>query len=151
MPDAAIMWAVVEYGRPKPSLTVCRANGGVPDSEGPTLYSRAEFERFVTELSAAADRVWPPEPVAPYPSFPLGIATKEGADGRIPVGYAGDFGDLTRAGCEPVRADGGVVPKAAYPELYAALTAAYPKYESDDETFELPDFRGISVTEHKPE
>ena len=40
-------------------LTVWRANGVSADSEGPTLYTRDEFERFISNLRHAAATIWP--------------------------------------------------------------------------------------------
>jgi hypothetical protein len=51
-------WEIM-YDVEASALTVYRTNGVVADSEGPTLYNREEFERFVSNLRYAASQVWP--------------------------------------------------------------------------------------------
>ena len=83
---------------------------------------------------------------------PLGIATKRSTDGHIDVGMVYPFDALVQAGCEPLRAEGDVVAKADYPELYAVLTNAFPGlYDADGDTFQLPDLRGKVIVEGDPE
>lgn len=54
------MWAIWPE-KALGTLTIMRANGVEADSEGPTLSSREEFERFVSELRWAAAQVWADE------------------------------------------------------------------------------------------
>jgi len=51
-------WAIMQDAETR-SMTVYRANGFAADSEGPTLYTRDEFERFISNLRHAAATIWP--------------------------------------------------------------------------------------------
>lgn len=51
-------WMIFEnkvYGWLSPSGVV----DGVPNSQAPKIESRGEFEMFIADLRAVADRVWP--------------------------------------------------------------------------------------------
>jgi hypothetical protein len=82
-----------------------------------------------------------PGPMTPMVTL-IGIATKAGDGGQIFVGMAGDFDALVEAGCEPVMADGGLVAKETYPELYAVLGDRYGEVAEAMAMFRLPDLTG---------
>lgn len=119
-------------------LTVYRSNGFAADSEGPSMYTREEFEEFVSNLRHAAATLWPDEGFAPDPHAKQGIAIK-GPD----VGMCGNADALRAKGNEVRELEGGLIKRSDYPGLYQILGDTFGSEDAD--TFRLPDLRGRVV------
>jgi len=131
-------WDIMADAEAK-ALTVYRTNGFAADSEGPTIYDREEFERFISNLRHAAATLWPDEGMPyPDPHAKQGIAMK-GPD----VGMCGNADALRAKGNEVRELEGGVIKRSDYPELYQILGDTFGSTGPD--TFRLPDLRGRVV------